>query len=1052
MKKSLSALLSFAVVVLSPGLAPYAAAANLGGRGLSPVTGVSLPGTIKTGPAIPALPAAIPALNALPQVSGAPLPIAAPAAQGVPAATAQQSLVNTVQNVVAAQQSGAASNVSASLTGAFDGAGKLQAGSVSDVPGGTGASAPLAPLTVEQLTAVAKDAKAPAADRQAAVRAIADKSEDAAKLALEEIGTATGGDAADYEIKRAALRSLYAKHGKLVSLPAISEAHKAKLLERLVNDKPAAAAFDYDGTLEKHAEPASRETAAALRYAAEAGVKVMMLTDRSDVKNPEKANDVTILDSLSTLTPKERSTISVGANRGARVLSFDAQGNAQLQREEPGWTDAQKESLAAARAEAATRYGAHEFNGRTGEISTYGMAHFLPVGTPEAKLKEAAAWLQADLAKRGIDVEVVGRAAYKPTDPPYLTLSKIDKSLGIKLFRGDLPAEKLLVVGDHFMEPRAVDVDMVKGAPGALAIAVGGVADPRLDNIFVWPTKGKDASQEILNALARRSPDLMNKKAVFGLFLQRTISISAFIGTALAYPFIVSQYIGSHGYGNLLAMGQIVAIAAGPLTGIIVDRFSARKGMAINAILRGLFALEIPVTVGLGFINFWTLLFGAIANGWLLSSIMTTEGAYIRRLAGAKNVLTLNSVAMINYFVLQVVLNVIIGVGSFVTPATLVLPFAISAAAHLLLVLPVIWFTIPNLAPVPKRLDRMVAVRKELAGRLDGMSPEDRADALESLRELDAAIASRKGADEARKPFLTNAREFFSKYRVPALITAAASISYIWLASPLPIALSLVYWISRTPTFSALWGDKKLRTASLMLLAGAFVFYPIQSFALQGIAASLAGAGKALLYGRLLGALFLGQMLGNALLAQLPKVTLPLVKKVVEGKTLMRIGALALLGVSIGTALVPGNWVMAAAAVAGMSLIMKLTAKLEPVSWVRFSGLGLAALLLPLLAWGNLPLLFAGVLLFGYAYGPSMTTLTSYFQQNARKGNAGAVLGVHGSLFNTAISLGYAGLSLLASLFTPAFPTTLLFIAIAALALGAAYWIAPKLLPDLGKK
>jgi hypothetical protein len=91
-------------------------------------------------------------------------------------------------------------------------------------------------------------------------------------------------------------------------------------------------------------------------------------------------------------------------------------------------------------------------------------------------------------------------------------------------------------------------------------------------------------------------------------------------------------------------------------------------------------------------------------------------------------------------------------------------------------------------------------------------------------------------------------------------------------------------------------------------------------------------------------------------------------------------------------------------------------------------------------------------MLFGFAYGPSFTTLISHFQNSARASNAGAVLGVHGSLFNAALSLGYAGLSLAASLHSPAFPATMLWIGAAIAAVAVAYWLAPKLLPGLGEK
>ena len=55
---------------------------------------------------------------------------------------------------------------------------------------------------------------------------------------------------------------------------------------------------------------------------------------------------------------------------------------------------------------------------------------------------------------------------------------------------------------------------MSEAEPGAMTVAVGGLADPRIPNVFVWPTKGEAASVEILAALGKPAPaEEMDKKA-----------------------------------------------------------------------------------------------------------------------------------------------------------------------------------------------------------------------------------------------------------------------------------------------------------------------------------------------------------------------------------------------------------------------------------------------------------------------------------------------------------------------------------------------------------
>src|SRR5205814_8915149 len=135
--------------------------------------------------------------------------------------------------------------------------------------------------------------------------------------------------------------------------------------------------------------------------------------------------------------------------------------------------------------------------------------------------------------------------------------------------------------------------------------------------------------------------DQMDVKATVGWGIQRTISIVAFGLISLAHPLIAQHYLGPVGLGALMALGPLASIAAGPINGRIANKMTMRNGMALNAVLRAVLLLDMPIFMALGMVNFWTLALGAMANGWLLSAIMASEGAYMKSFGGAKNIGTI---------------------------------------------------------------------------------------------------------------------------------------------------------------------------------------------------------------------------------------------------------------------------------------------------------------------------------------------------------------------------------------------------------------------------
>jgi MFS family permease len=132
--------------------------------------------------------------------------------------------------------------------------------------------------------------------------------------------------------------------------------------------------------------------------------------------------------------------------------------------------------------------------------------------------------------------------------------------------------------------------------------------------------------------------------------------------------------------------------------------------------------------------------------------------------------------------------------------------------------------------------------------------------------------------------------------------------------------------------------------------------------------------------------------------------------------------------------------------------LMALTGKLTDRGWIKYVGVGLSFLSLPLMLWGSVPALFAAVLMMGVFAGPAYNALGTYFYKNIPAGKAEGTIAVRGSIFNGAISMGYGIMGLLTSRLHMAFPGLLWPIVGAALVIGLGFLFLPKLLPGLPGK
>ncbi|TPW20715.1 MAG: hypothetical protein FD126_1406, partial [Elusimicrobia bacterium] len=551
---------------------------------------------------------------------------------------------------------------------------------------------------------------------------------------------------------------------------------------------------------------------------------------------------------------------------------------------------------------------------------------------------------------------------------------------------------------------------------------------------------------------AADKPDV---KALAGLFTARTVSIASFILTSIAYPFLAVPVVGWDGFGALMAFGPLAALATGPLNGLIAQKLSARKAMALNAAVRAGLSLILPVAAAFGVLNFWTLLGASVANGWVMNSVMTTEGTYLKKLAGEKHLGTVNGLAWMNYLAIQVLLGLILGVGSLVDQWQPAAAFYVSAAAHALVVLPILWFTMPDLAPPPGKI---------------GPAPAHVGRAARALA-------------------------FFLRHRLPMALTAAAVGAYMAFATTLPLVGAILFWVARTDAFRDLWSgrsradspeetllraerdaeadparrakldaelalrEKRLRHAMLYLALAALFLFPLQYFVLPAAALAIAGAaGKGLVLGQLLGALFLGNLISVAARSHLPNFKIPGVGTVNTPGLLEGLVVALAVGWSLAM-LAPGSLPVALAVSIATLGLLKLAGRISDSGWIRLMGLGFLATALPFLAWTFLGagtavsvLLPASLLVAGMFYGPAFVALNTYFQRWVHKDKMGPAIGAQGSFFNGAISMGYGLVATAATLLAQPLPG-LLGVLLPFFALGGlVFWLAPRWLPGLPRE
>jgi hydroxymethylpyrimidine pyrophosphatase-like HAD family hydrolase len=345
-----------------------------------------------------------------------------------------------------------------------------------------------------------------------------------------------------YGVRRLGLKIVAKLSGAVFSLPQAGPKLTAKILQS-AKEKDAVLS-DIDDTLGKYNTILEKETVDAIVGVRKAGKVFAAITDRPDMAR-KGSSQLGAFDTFSSVPVTEREGMIVATNGGGKIYQYDAQGEPKLIYEEPNLPESEKTVVK----EAAEAVKAQLAGLGTGLQTTdpkdpskpmepenmgpYGMSLILKAGTPEATVKTIAHIFEAEMKARGLGYEVEGRMAKDPTLPPYVTFSKLNKSLAVKRIAAleKLEAGRTILIGDSMYAPKhadtqtalskraeawgetlsgrpmpltgnATDRNMELSLPGALTLSVGGTADPRVSNAFVLDGRNAEATRRVLNAVA----------------------------------------------------------------------------------------------------------------------------------------------------------------------------------------------------------------------------------------------------------------------------------------------------------------------------------------------------------------------------------------------------------------------------------------------------------------------------------------------------------------------------------------------------------------------
>ncbi len=338
---------------------------------------------------------------------------------------------------------------------------------------------------------------------------------------------------ASYQIHRWGLKVIAALTGAVFSMPQAGAALTAKIIASAADKKLVIS--DFDDTLADWNAVLPAEKVAVIRAIRAAGKQFAIVSNRLDEKL-ENSTQLTIFESLASLPADVTEGIYVAANSGGRIYQF--RGGVPVKIHEA--TSLQRDELKRVEAAAAStlarlkKIGIEQHPGDLlnpkESFSAYGYALLLRVRTDAEKINRAVDIMRKEFTKQRLKGEVSGATPQNAaSDPPYLSFTTITKSESAALiakFLG-IAAKDAVVIGDMMYASRAAkkeswltrlglrlsglaigvtgngtDINMARGLPGALALGVGRMMDPRIPNGWNLAGYGPEITQKILESVA----------------------------------------------------------------------------------------------------------------------------------------------------------------------------------------------------------------------------------------------------------------------------------------------------------------------------------------------------------------------------------------------------------------------------------------------------------------------------------------------------------------------------------------------------------------------
>ncbi|MBI4249694.1 MAG: hypothetical protein HY611_09340 [Elusimicrobia bacterium] len=403
-----------------------------------------------------------------------------------------------------------------------------------------------------------------------------------------------------------------------------------------------------------------------------------------------------------------------------------------------------------------------------------------------------------------------------------------------------------------------------------------------------------------------------------GNAVAKILSVGVFTVTGIAFYVVAMDKAGGPGLALLMSLGSLLSISLTNWTGKLFDENAPVYGMSLSTLVRLAANAAFAFFYDRNFLEwpFMVLLGLSLVNGWILNSIMNGERIVLRDMIGSSSAKiqdpavqkahrkiiherqkTTNAIFALFFVGIQVLFGIFLKGGGWVDAYGASAIYKLGAVAQIPIVL-IYLATLPDRAELDQaaltgraatfteRLKKTGAKSRELLKLLVSMAvsmlfttpkrwiqrsartiKEIFSRAFNKGTPADASSASGKPSSVWR-------------YILIAGVTLTAAAVAIWLQSPLVASLAFLVIVPLSPGFKFLWNNAFMRTAMVYTTMGAVVIFPLRNVVLPilakaaesfpGMAAASHGTGQGLVLGLLIGALFMGQLLGNIAMVNLP--------------------------------------------------------------------------------------------------------------------------------------------------------------------------------------